>query len=60
LLALEAVLEAKRVVTEEEVATKMQEVDDAATLEAEYSPEFEEYRRLRELLRRQAEEKGTE
>jgi hypothetical protein len=60
LLALEGVLEVKHVVTEAEIKAKMQAIEDAATLEAEYSPEHEEYRRLREFLRRQGEGQGTE
>jgi hypothetical protein len=60
LLALEGVLEGKRVVTEDEVNAKIQAIDDASKLEAEYSPEFEEWRRLREFLRRQLEEEDAE
>jgi hypothetical protein len=60
LLALEGVLEVKHVVTEAEIKAKMQAIEDAATLETEFSPEYEEYRRLREFLRRQGEGQGTE
>jgi hypothetical protein len=51
LLALQSVLEGKELVTEEEVAAKMQAVDEAATLEIEFAAEYEQFRRLRRLLR---------
>jgi hypothetical protein len=57
LLALEDILEVK---DEAEIQAKMQAIEDAATLEAEYDPKYEEYRRLREFLRRQGEGQGTE
>jgi len=60
LLALEGVLEVKRVVTDEEIAAKIEAIDDLATLEMEYGPDYVEFRRLREFLKRQAEDKETD
>jgi hypothetical protein len=55
LQALETILADKHIVTDAEITAKLQAIDDAATLEAEYSPEFEEWRQVREVLKRQAE-----
>jgi hypothetical protein len=60
LQALEAILTDKHIVTDAEITANMQAIDDAATLEAEYSPEFEEWRRVRDILRRQTENQRTE
>jgi len=52
LLALQAVLEAKGVVVDEEVKAKMQALRDASTLELEYGsdPLYEQFRQLRRLV----------
>jgi hypothetical protein len=55
-LALQIVLAEKRILSDEEVAGKMQALDDEATLEVEHAPEYEEFRRAREAIRRAAAE----
>jgi len=44
-LALEAILEAKGVISSEETAAKMQAIDDAVTRRIEFGPEAEDFRR---------------
>jgi hypothetical protein len=56
-LALQAILEAKGILTDEEVASKKRAIEDAATLEMEHAPEYEEFRRMREIIQRTAEPK---
>jgi hypothetical protein len=53
LLALQTVLEAKGVLTDPEVAAKMQALSDAAELELEYGdkPELEAFRQLRRVVK---------
>jgi len=44
-LALEAMLEAKGVISSEETAAKMQAIDDAVTRRVEFGPEAGDFRR---------------
>jgi len=51
LLALQVLLVEKGIVTDDELAARMQTMDDETTLEIELAPEHEEYRRLRKQVR---------
>lgn len=51
LMALQYVLEDQGTVSREAVEAKMRALDDAATLEIEYGPQHEEFRRVRRLVR---------
>jgi hypothetical protein len=55
-LALEAILEAKGVISSEETAAKMQAIDDAVTLRIECAPEHENFRRRRRLAQEAGEQ----
>ena len=46
-LALEAILEAKGVISSEETAAKMQAIEDAVTRRIEFGPEAGDFRRRR-------------
>jgi len=49
-LALEAILEAKGVISSDETAAKMQAIDDAVTRRMDFAPENEKFRRWRRLV----------
>jgi arylsulfatase A-like enzyme len=51
-LALQKILEDAQLTTAETVAAKMQALDDASTVEVEFAPEYEEFRRIREKIYR--------
>jgi hypothetical protein len=51
-LALQQILERAKLTTAEEVDAKMKAIEDAATLEIEFSDEHKEFRRMRAELRR--------
>jgi hypothetical protein len=55
-LALEAILEAKGVISSEETAAKMQAIDDAVTLRIEFAPAHENFRRRRRLAQEAGEQ----
>jgi len=55
-LALEAILEAKGIISSEETAAKMQAIDDAVTRRMEFAPETEKFRRWRRLVQEAGEQ----
>jgi len=59
LLALQALLVEKGIVTGDELASRMQAMDDEATLEVEIAPEYEEFRQLRRQIRDAADSQGN-
>jgi hypothetical protein len=58
-LALEAILEAKGVISSEETAAKVQAIGDAVTLRIEFAQNFRHRRRLAQVAGEQPDERSS-